>query len=55
MKFEIKDIKKEDCVIVMVPDKNGKKHLCVCESMEIAKQLFPSDYEKRQATFYKKA
>ena len=43
----------EQVVIVTTEDRNGKGHLVVCESMEMAKIMFPGA-QKRLATMYTK-
>lgn len=43
----------EQVVIVTIEDRNGKAHLVVCESMEMAKIMFPGA-QKRLATMYTK-
>lgn len=46
------NIIKDQCVVIIIKDRNGKPHIKICENMELATKLFGS-CEKRLTTFYK--
>lgn len=44
---------KENIVLVVIPDRNGKKHYIAVENMELAKELYGSK-EKRELTLIRR-